>query len=322
MLGDSMLIAARRHPFFYYSGQTVMQTMDDKDPTLFCINAHILCTRTVFYKDMFECLQTSTTLDGTSDEHPIYVPFQTKQFEAFVAYLYKGPDDWPGDQGRDLDFLRSILQVSAFLDCDDGYRWAVKNLDPLPHMSPALRLHLASAYRVDGWVEPAFKALVDLQNPLPSYPDALEYFTLPDLAIIAHTRENIRKSRQLWMLCPPPMHSICKNSLKCQAAWTSTWWKGLGPRVFHPDKPMSGLQVQKLLEGDEIAGICKECKANVLARMAEKDALRKEELVVAEGLAQMQELQMGRPFGALKAFAAFGAPSNSPQSMPPVPSQV
>ena len=71
-------------------------------------------------------------------------------------------DDCISEYPRDTEFLVAILDLSMFLEIEDGITYAIKGFESRPDFHPALQLELARCHRIDHWIEPAFRQLISM----------------------------------------------------------------------------------------------------------------------------------------------------------------
>ncbi|KAJ6553345.1 hypothetical protein B0H19DRAFT_1072805 [Mycena capillaripes] len=113
----------------------------------------------------FECLgiqvDPAVRTEGASDTNPIQLPPSLNQddFDHLLCYIYMGPTMHP----KTDDFLVSILKLSTFFEITDGIAHAIHEFTKKgDDFHPALQFELARLYRVDDWIESAFRRLMKM----------------------------------------------------------------------------------------------------------------------------------------------------------------
>jgi hypothetical protein len=90
-----------------------------------------------------------------------------------------------------VEAMMSILKLSVFLEVKDGEDWALTELPRLKAFSPSLQLEVAGKYRVDHWVEPAFRGLMRILLQKFDLMDVL-HIGLQYYAILVNTKTTIK----------------------------------------------------------------------------------------------------------------------------------
>jgi hypothetical protein len=203
------------------------------------------------------------------------------------------------------EFMVSVLEVSNFLDIPDGKDWAIKELPGLATFNPVLQLELARRYRIDHWIEPAFKALVG--TPLQNISiDEAARIGLPFYAILVKTKLRIEDHRRSIAFVAPVAKNdlLCDTPLKCCHAWATEWWHGLARQLLHPDAPMTGRQVLQGLENVRILGMCSSCERRTIDWVKSTGVFLKEEVFVDEAMQELMTWQTDEPIRANMRVAA------------------
>ncbi|KAJ7441509.1 hypothetical protein B0H11DRAFT_2096056 [Mycena galericulata] len=233
--------------------------------------------------------------EGLVDENPIQLPSQfisQVDFDNLLIYLYRGPSDHP----KTNEFLVSVLALSTFYQINDGRAHAISQLThPGNVFHPALQFQLARFYRVDDWIEPAFRRLIEM--PI----DSLDVIHVEQIGLhgffhLVQTKEKLLQvRRQLAFHIPPTItHADCDTPAYCTHAWAREWKENVPRRLHHPDVPCDSVTLLRELENSDIDELCKSCQALSISWLWGKGWSKQEEEVVEEGIAALMELQTGR----------------------------
>ncbi|KAJ7718402.1 hypothetical protein DFH07DRAFT_1011798, partial [Mycena maculata] len=159
------------HPFFYFGDGSAILGLKSEISTgepivvLYKLHSSVLGSRSAFFASMFSLprgpdASSQVLSEGRVDENPIELPMISQfDFDNLLTYFYKGPSEHPTTN----EFLVSILSLSTFFEIKDGRTHAISQLTrPGNTFPPALQFQLARCYRVDQWIEPAFRMLVEM----------------------------------------------------------------------------------------------------------------------------------------------------------------
>ena len=168
-----------------------------------------------------------------------------------------------------------MLKLSAFFEINHGYQYAIAELTRPSPLETSLKLQLGRLYRVDHWVEPAFRDM--MARPLPSisrieaHRMGLDYYY-----ILSRTKAMVEDNYQAIAYTEPNLMQLdgCKTPLQCTAIWKDEWWNGVAQQLLHPETPCCGDDLLDLLDKTDIPGLCSLCKEATLHRMKDSDVLK------------------------------------------------
>ena len=193
----------------------------------------------------------------------------------------------------------SILKLSVFLDIKDGEEWALTELPRLTTFTSALKLEVARRYRVDHWVEPAFRQLI--RTPLHNFEmaDVLS-IGLPYYCIIVKTKAQIDDHRRnIAFRAPDVVNDIfCKSKMACSISWSMEWWRGIAKQLLHPDAALTGREVLAGLDDVRLPHMCLECQQQSIDWVKSTGVFVKEETMVDEAVMEVMKLQTDEPIRA------------------------
>ncbi|KAF8128142.1 hypothetical protein EV363DRAFT_1340831 [Boletus edulis] len=297
-----MAVLRERHPEYYFDdGMAHFLISEPTRQTLYRLYPGLLTLRSSVLKSLFSLPQPGgqqSAREGTCDENPIVLHgIIRREFDYLLAFLSGG---YAGEQHRE-EFLISVLKLSDFFEITHGSQYAITELSRLESFDASLKLQLGRQYRVDHWVEPAFRDL--LSRPLSSISRAeacrmgLEYFY-----ILAHTKSLVEGScRSIAYTAPPHVQPpICTTPSRCEASWKEEWWNGIARQLLHPYDPSCGHEILAWLDDAEIPGLCAACKEATISELKDKqmDVLFQEEEVVNTAVMEIMALQTDEPIRA------------------------
>ncbi|KZT18954.1 hypothetical protein NEOLEDRAFT_1046430, partial [Neolentinus lepideus HHB14362 ss-1] len=249
------------HPIFYYKDGSFRMQLGN---TLYNLHLSLLAERSTVFKNMLTMpAPRGIEVEGSSDENPMVLPSTIKQDELdiLLEYMFKGHTAG----APSLKNLIVILKLSTMLEIDDGWNFAINELQKDPGLSPALQFHLGCAHHVIEWVEPAFRVLMEM--PFSEITEEMAHLMGPDaFYILSQTHARIRNHKTILAFYPSdPITSIrCFRPGKCSEAWVTQWWQGVAKHLLHPESGKSGSDILKMLEELGIPGMCPHCqKENV-----------------------------------------------------------
>ncbi|KAJ7478795.1 hypothetical protein B0H11DRAFT_1276713, partial [Mycena galericulata] len=300
-------LESSHHPDFYFSDGSAIfnlksvSQLGEESVVLYKLHSSVLGSRSTFFKSMFSLPRgpgssSEVRSEGLVDENPIQLPSQfisQVDFDNLLIYLYRGPSDHP----KTNEFLVSVLALSTFYQISDRRAHAISQLThPGNAFHPALQFQLARFYRVDDWIEPAFRRLVEV--PIESL-DVIhvEKIGLHGFFHLVQTKEKLLQvRRQLAFHIPPTItHADCDTPAYCTHAWTREWKENVPRRLHHPDVPCDSVTLLRELENSDIDELCKSCQALSISWLWGKGWSKQEEEVIEEGIAALMELQTGGP---------------------------
>ncbi|KAJ7807164.1 hypothetical protein B0H13DRAFT_2422068 [Mycena leptocephala] len=299
-----VLPQAQRHPDFYFlDGKAIFSLKAGEAVLLYNLHPSILGSRSTFFQSMFSLprgLTASTQVlsEGTIDENPIQLPSTITQFDFdnLLIYLYKGPSVHP----KTNEFLVSVLALSTFFGIDDGVSHAIAEFTrPGNKFDAALQFQLARCYRVDDWIEPAFRKLVELSIDSITM-DHMDQIGPDGFFQLIKTKEELLTVRRQFAFHVPPVvnHGECENPAYCGVAWAREWRENVPRFIHHPDKPSGCVNLLNDLRLADIENLCKLCQELSVTWLWGKGWSAREEEKIEEGIAALMSLQTGSPFRA------------------------
>jgi hypothetical protein len=166
--------------------------------------------------------------------------------------------------------------------------WALAELPRLLTFSPALKLEVARRYRVDHWVEPAFRELMNI--PLQNFDISdVHRIGLSYYAILVNTKAKIDDHRRSIAFRTPDVISglFCTTKAACAISWASEWWRGIGKQLLHPEAALTGRQVLAGLDNVRLPRMCSDCQEQSIEWVKTTGAFVKEEKFVDDGLKEI-----------------------------------
>jgi hypothetical protein len=164
----------------------------------------------------------------------------------------------------------------------------------------AEKLSLAYHYRVRVgtklWIEPAVRGLLKKQISEHTKTDEAQMgIAYPAIARarekMDHARTNLAavpvplaQQDLLFPRCGPERHHICEQS------WSFHWYTVVTPRLIHPTKPLTYLELIDLVNNTTFEGLSAECKANVIQEMKVHGDFPQIPEAIEAAVAEVQEL--------------------------------
>ncbi|KIJ63929.1 hypothetical protein HYDPIDRAFT_28830 [Hydnomerulius pinastri MD-312] len=287
------------HPEYFLKDGTVYILIPERArQTLYRLYPGLLALRSSVFKSLFSLPRSENGKDaeGMCAENPIVLyGIVRREFDYLLDYLFGG---YPGEEYRE-EFLISVLKLSTFFEITHGSEYAVTELTRLSPFDPALQLQLGRQYRVDHWVEPAFRIL--MSKPLSAFTSldatrmGLQYFH-----ILAQTKALIEDERRAIAYTEFPLvnHWTCTTPLHCAATWRDEWWNGIVRQLFHPDAPLPLREILVVLEDVEIPGVCAACQRGTVSKLKESGVFLREEDMICTAVQQIMSLQTDEPVRA------------------------
>ncbi|KAF8179856.1 hypothetical protein BJ912DRAFT_637486 [Pholiota molesta] len=302
MLGTQpTLVSTIRHPQFYFEdGTVVLEVSDNERRILYRLHKGILASRSTVLKDTLSLprdeytISSDVALEGSNDEHPFNLSVFTlnrvtpRKFEHLCIYLFCGPSALPNTE----EFLIDILDLSTFLDIEDGVTYVINEFDSGKVIHPALRMELARTYRIHNWIATAFRELVVM--PLLD----LNLYHAHQIGIEAYhclvrTKANIQQfQKAIAAVSPPVTHGPdCRTHLDCQIGWEKEWWNGLARNILHPDfTPDAHDTIAELQNVQGVPGMCNACFRRTIDAVFERDIFGKERAYIEDGITGLMDM--------------------------------
>lgn len=159
-----------------------------------------------------------------------------------------------------LEFLDSLLKLSDFFIVEDGQAWALSQLRTHPDMDFSTKLHFCQIYKLESWLEPAFRELMtwQIEDILPKDADHIPRRIWN--TYVAAKSEITRHRHALAFEAPPGFnHPLCKTTVECGYRWEKAWFDGPVKMLCHPDRFYSMDDIWWALRTTTVPNICKAC---------------------------------------------------------------
>lgn len=206
------------------------------------------------------------------------------------------------------DFLISVMKLSAFFDIEDGITYTTNELLRRgEELHPALQFELGRCFRIDAWIEPAFRRLI--QTDLLSL-DSVQVFQIGHWGYfwLTQTKAKIQQLRtQVAFNVPPIVNSgECDKPDTCADAWTREWEENVRQLIHHPEQPISCLDLLYELRNAHIEGLCNECQDLTVTWIWGTCLLTKERDFIDDAADALMELQTEQPLRAALTASLAG----------------
>ncbi|KAJ6548999.1 hypothetical protein B0H19DRAFT_952714 [Mycena capillaripes] len=253
-----------RHPMFYFlDGSAVFQA--HRPGLLYKLHSSVLRFRPAFFKTLFSLprgpnVDPDVRTEGASDMNPIQLPpsLNRDDFDHLLCHIYMGPTMHPKTE----DFLVSILKLSTFFEITDGIDHAIREFTKKgDDFHPALQFELARLYRVDDWIEPAFRRLMKMPITCLNMFCA-EQIGPPGYFCLVQTKAHIEHLRKQFAFDTPKIihDPNCASVVTCRYAWIREWMTNVRKLIHHPDASMSLIELLNALCDTEIDDLCDGCR--------------------------------------------------------------
>ncbi|KAJ7096207.1 hypothetical protein C8R44DRAFT_889917 [Mycena epipterygia] len=224
----------------YYWPDGSMWISPDESTTVYCVWGSRLARYSGFFKDLetlpqpveapapagkkptaVEIVQKKAQTsggNGKSESTPLWIQPTPAQFEIFLecVFLELGHNNQP----RPVGFWQTALEMADFFDADTVKDIAIGGLDKHDEFDPFLRLDLAIQYKIQHWVEPAFRTV--LLTPLESLSNSqIDLLGFTVYIILATCHSKTTKHRILCSLTAPPVvhSSSCLDYDRRRNSW-------------------------------------------------------------------------------------------------------
>ncbi|KAF8133094.1 hypothetical protein K438DRAFT_1704178 [Mycena galopus ATCC 62051] len=294
---------SRRHPdFYYYDGQAILELTSSDCPEGILYNLHpgVLGERGSFFKSLFSLPRgpgcaPALLFEGTADENPIKLSYCVTRmdFDFLLTYLYMGPSVHP----KSNEFFISVMRLSSFFEIQDGMEYAKAELERRGNcIHPAVQFELARSFRIDEWIEPAFRRLLDMPIVQLSSTHALQIGHFGYFWLTQTKAKMIELRTHLAFNVPPVVNSArCKTKVTCGLSWSEEWRGNVRNLIHHPDKPIRCLDLLHQLRNVHITGLCDDCQDLTVTWLWGKPFMTKEWELIEEAIAALQALQVNEP---------------------------
>ncbi|KAJ7646153.1 hypothetical protein B0H17DRAFT_959255, partial [Mycena rosella] len=267
---------------------------------LYRLHASVLSSRSAFFQFMFSlprvpAASSQVLSEGAVDENPIELPPGITQFDFdnLLTYLYQGQSDHP----KRNEFLVSVLTLSTFYGIKDGQKHAIAQFTQLGNtFHPALQLQLARNHRVNIWIEPAFRKLVEMLIESLTM-EHIEQIGLAGFFQLIQTKEKLLNvQRKIAFHIPPIINDgNCDTPGFCSHAWGREWRESMPRIIHHPDTPAGCVELLNALRSVNVQDLCKACQKLSVTWLWGKGWVQREEKAVEEGIAALMICQTGSP---------------------------
>ncbi|KAJ7496211.1 hypothetical protein B0H11DRAFT_2276400 [Mycena galericulata] len=302
------------HPEFYFpDGGAIFKlwSSDFPDGVLYNLHPGVLGHRSTFFSTLFSLPRgpdapEKIVSEGKIDGNPIELPTSISMldFDALLTYLYKGPSMYPSTEG----FLISVMKLSAFFEIADGLDYTKQEfIRRGEQLHPALQFELARCFRIDPWIELAFRRLMKMSIL------SLDAFQVSQIGPMGYfwltqTKAKIQKLRTNIAFHVPPIVNAgdCDTPGYCMRAWSREWEERVRQLIHHPEEPISCLDLLDQLRNVHIDGLCNDCQDLTVTWIWGKCLLTREELFVDEAVEALMELQTDKPLRAALSDSVAG----------------
>lgn len=176
---------------------------------------------------------------------------------------------------------------------EDARKHAINKFEALgSDFQPALRFQLARMYRVDNWIELAFRQLLGTDILSMTLEQMSQMGEVGFFAVV-QTKAKIQKFRtELAFSGPSATNSLdCSTPANCWDAWGKEWWSGFAKLIHHPVQPLSGPELRFALEDVKIPGMCDPCQACSVSWVISKGIFEREEMFVRAAVLDIMNWQ-------------------------------
>ncbi|KAJ6552954.1 hypothetical protein B0H19DRAFT_1155323 [Mycena capillaripes] len=302
----------RHHPDFYFQdGSAIFKLSNDGSGVLYNLHPAFLGQRSTFFNTMFSLPRgpdapKEILTEGKTDDNPIELPrcISRFDFDNLLIYLYMGPSAYPDSE----DFLVSIMKLSALFEIADGTTYTKAEFNRRGRLiHPALLFELGRCFRIDPWIEQAFRRLMDL--PLVS----LDFFQVSQIGpagyfYLTQTQAKIQALRtKIAFHVPPLVNSVdCITPDACVSSWNREWQERVRQLIHHPEQPISCLDLLDQLRNVHIDGLCDGCQDLTVRWIWGKCLLTQEDRFIDEAVEELMKLQTDEPIRAALSASISG----------------
>lgn len=200
------------------------------------------------------------------------------------------------------------MKLSSLFDIKDGMDHTIQEFTRQGDaMHPALQFELGRCFRIDTWIEPAFRRLMDMR--LTSF-DSLQVSQIGHHGYfwLTQTKAKIQELRtEVAFHVPPIVNSgDCDTPATCGHAWTREWEERVRQLLHHPKVPISCLELLGQLRNVHIEGLCDGCQDLTVTWLWGKCLLTREEGFVEEAIEELMKLQTDEPLRAALSASVAG----------------
>ncbi|KDQ64005.1 hypothetical protein JAAARDRAFT_187390 [Jaapia argillacea MUCL 33604] len=229
-----------------------------------------------------------TVTKGSYNDYPILLQqVMNREFEHLMFFFY----DW-APPPHSIQRLMDTLKLATRWGIEAGWKFAIHHLDSMT-LNPSLRLELSRLYRVDNWIEPAFKELIPIRLNAITDEDVYR-MGLRTYRKLTTTKELIEDEWKVVAMLPPPIEfesTGCKDHDKCCAVWKDIWWKCLGRKLLHPLKPLPLSEAANFVLDMEVPGMTSECHQAMMELIVLGDGFEEEKKHIEKAIEDLEAYQ-------------------------------
>jgi hypothetical protein len=152
-------------------------------------------------------------------------------------------------------------------------------------------MELANLYKVDGWIEPAFRALLPRKLTSLSMEDTFRLGPRT-FAALAKTKEVLQDLRIKVAFSATQLYSLaaeCESPSQCRSNWVSWYWMKVSAKVLNPAHPLPLADVPKVISRCET--LCCYCSELTVMKVAEFTVLLEEERIIDGTVQRLMDIQ-------------------------------
>ncbi|KAJ3483571.1 hypothetical protein NLJ89_g12051 [Agrocybe chaxingu] len=203
--------------------------------------------------------------------------------------MFCGPSEHPISQD---EFLIDVLNLSTYLEIQDGIDYAIHQFETRTFFCPILRFYLARAYRIDNWIASAFREL--MQHPILT-------FTLEDawrIGILAYhklmeTRAHVDGLVRGLAYNPPQVANApeCQTHEECDIAWQNEWLDQIAFELLHPDRHFEGRLMLERVEQANIPDMCDACHQQTISAIQSTGIFERDTKLIDDAITELMRHQ-------------------------------
>ncbi|KAH7102141.1 hypothetical protein BKA62DRAFT_700331 [Auriculariales sp. MPI-PUGE-AT-0066] len=152
---------ATRHEEYYMEDGNICLLVGDQ---LFKLHRSVLTRHSTFFRTLFSLPQGQETREGTSDDSPIIIQEEPRDFVKLLGLIYASPET--GSTANDVNHWKAVLGVAGKFQVDWAHERAFQEISRLP-LDPVEKVAMAQPFEDKrSWVRSAYVELVRRQTPL------------------------------------------------------------------------------------------------------------------------------------------------------------
>lgn len=172
---------------------------------------------------------------------------------------------------------------------EDGQRYALSHLEGHPELDLSTKLQFCRQYKLETWLEPAFRELMQRQMDQISGDEADRIPRRIYHTFVTAQNEIIRHRLSLGYEAPPAInHLLCDTPATCCYNWKLAWNDGPAKMFNHPDHYYSVSDVLQALRSTDVPYICKDCYKLSVDQVENSDELREEERIFGRKVEELK----------------------------------